>query len=72
MDEMRYAEREIRIQHRHKDGSWAETAEVPSAHDPADRDYERAWANGRIFRCTTCPETYIVTPAGEGDPRDGG
>jgi hypothetical protein len=52
----------FRLQHRHKDGSWAELVEDRPHPAPADHDPERAWATARIFRCPTCPEESSVAP----------
>jgi len=51
----------LRLEHRHSDGSWSPLEPRPSHHDPADRDPERGWANGRIYACTACDEQIRVT-----------
>jgi hypothetical protein len=56
-----------RIEHRHKDGSWAEMREHRE-HGSSDHDPERGWASRRIFRCLTCPESLTLTPGEEGGP----
>ena len=62
-----FYEAELRIQHRHTDGSWGEMEE--QHHDAADHDPERTWARGKIFRCKSCEESVTINP---GDPRDEG
>lgn len=57
-----------RVEHRHKDGSWAEMAEDPSHHDSTSHDAERSWAIRRVFRCKTCDESATVIPGDEGGP----
>ena len=52
----------LRMQHRHKDGSWADMAEDRPSHAPADHDPEREWGVARIFRCLTCPEEVTIVP----------
>ena len=69
MDYGRTAELELRIRHRHTDGTWgAMEPRVPP--DPADRDPEREWATGTIYACTECDEQIeveeISNPAGPG------
>jgi hypothetical protein len=69
MNRMDYAE--FRITHRHPDGSWGDLALVPTAgnrepsseHDVAAHDPERQWHGGRLFRCTSCGQQVILTPA---------
>jgi hypothetical protein len=56
---------EFRIEHRHKDGSWAGLE--PIEHDSAAHDGERSWLHRAIFRCTTCDEAITVT---EGEDED--
>jgi hypothetical protein len=65
MDQNRFNEM-YRIEHRHKDGSWAEMAEVRSHHDAAEHDPERSWGIRRLFRCKTCEEELTISPGGEG------
>jgi len=71
------AEMELRIQHRHGDGSWGTFERRPSSHSPSEHDPERDWINGVIYACTTCDEQIRVThPVGDplpdapGLPRD--
>ena len=65
--DQRIQQLQYRIEHQHGDGSWGEMVEMPAHHDPADHDPERDWSLRRIFRCTSCARTLIVTP-GEGGP----
>ena len=57
-----------RVDHRHKDGSWAEMVEDREHHDSADHDSERSWGHRRLFRCKTCDEAAVVIPGDEGGP----
>ena len=50
---------ELRIEHRHGDGSWSPLE--PIHHDSAAHDAERSWLRRTIFRCTTCDEAVTVT-----------
>lgn len=56
-----------RVQHRHKDGSWAEMEEVVNHHGAGDHDQERQWGVRRLFRCRTCEESAEITPYAQGD-----
>jgi hypothetical protein len=67
MDQIRFVEAQYRIEHRHKDGSWAQMEEVVP-HDAAAHDPERRWSMKRIFRCRTCDESVTLSPGEEGDP----
>jgi hypothetical protein len=62
MDQGRMYEAMYKVQHRHKDGSWADMAEVRPPHDAADLDPERSWVDGRLFKCTTCEEGVEMRP----------
>lgn len=60
MDLIGRADLQLRMQHRHDDGTWA-TLEPRPAHDsPADHDPEREWADGVIYACTRCDELVRV------------
>jgi hypothetical protein len=48
----------LRLEHQHGD-RWVRLEPSP-AHDSAESDPERAWANGRIYRCPECEETVRV------------
>ena len=52
---------QYRIEHEHADGSWGQLVEQPAHHDPAAHDPERAWSLRRIFRCTKCGDTVIIS-----------
>ncbi len=67
MDQVRAADVQYRIEHRHGDGSWAPL--VPEAHDPAQRDPERGWLGRKRFRCLTCHER-VVLAFGDDEPAD--
>jgi hypothetical protein len=60
---------ELRLQHRHADGSWSPME--PIHHGQPDHDPERSWLKGLIFRCTTCSAEVSVTqgPEEEGAPK---
>ncbi len=62
MDRFRIAEYELRMQHRHDDGTWSTLERRPAPHDPAEDDPEREWADGVIYACTTCDELVRVAP----------
>jgi hypothetical protein len=65
MDQHRFIETQYRIEHRHKDGTWAKMVE-DREHESADHDEERAWANRRIYKCASCDEAVTVLPGAEG------
>ena len=67
--DFRIAELSLRIRHPHDDGTWGEFEPRPSHHDPADHDPERAWANGVIYKCTTCDEEVSLTVEDPGPVR---
>jgi hypothetical protein len=59
----------LRMEHRHNDGSWSGLEPDTSHHDPAEHDPERAWAKGRIYRCTKCDEQVrVIDDASESGP----
>ena len=62
---------ELRLEHRHSDGSWSPM--TPNHHESADHDAERSWLRRRIFRCATCAEEVAVTvgPEEDGEPTPG-
>ena len=70
MDYGRTAELELRLQHRHSDGTWSQL-EPRSHHDAADHDPERDWAAGRtIYVCKSCGEEVMIETLDDpGDPR---
>jgi hypothetical protein len=49
----------FRIEHRHRDGSWAPLE--PLHHGEADHDAERSWLRRGIFRCSHCEQQVAVT-----------
>jgi hypothetical protein len=65
MDLLPVAEYSFRLRHRHDDGSMSDFEPVVSHHSPADHDPEREWADGTVYRCTTCDEEVLVSPAEE-------
>jgi hypothetical protein len=72
MDNLRFVEAAYRIQHRHRDGSWAPMEEDTTTRhrSPADHDPERDWSRGRIFRCKSCDESVTIVPGAEGGVPD--
>jgi hypothetical protein len=64
-----HTELDLRVQHRHSDGSWGNFA-PREPHSPAEVDPERTWANGRIWACSTCDEKVLVAPVDEEPPVD--
>ena len=65
MEPGRLASSMYRVQHRHKDGSWADMEEVSHRHDSADHDPERGWGMRRLFRCRTCEESAELAPVAD-------
>ena len=61
MDLIGRADYQLRVQHRHDDGSWATLELRPEHNSPADHDPERDWADGVTFACTRCDELVRVT-----------
>ena len=68
MDQLRFVETAYRIQHQHRDGTWAQFEEDPTPlpHGSAEHDPERSWLRGRIFRCKSCDEAVTIVPGDEG------
>lgn len=62
-------EHELRLMHRHTDGSWADLDAESAHNDPAHHDPERDWGRAQIFRCRTCAEVLTVV-RGEIDAPD--
>jgi hypothetical protein len=50
---------DLRLEHRHSDGTWSPME--PAHHGQPEHDSERGWLRGLIFRCTTCSEEVAVT-----------
>ena len=48
-----------RIEHRHRDGSWAPMEAMH--HGEAEHDAERSWLRHAIFRCEHCQQEVAVT-----------
>ena len=67
MVDYRINELSLRLRHRHEDGGWGEFEPRPAHHDPASHDPERDWAQGVIYRCTTCDEEISVSTVPEPD-----
>jgi hypothetical protein len=64
-----HIELDLRMQHQHADGTWG-TLKPIEPHSPAELDSEREWANGRLYRCTSCDELVRVAPVDEEPPPD--
>jgi hypothetical protein len=65
----RLAEAQLRLEHRHADGTWGRLEARPD-HTATDHDPERDWEEGRVYACPTCDEMVRVGPAVQGsDPR---
>jgi hypothetical protein len=60
-----------RPRHWHGGDEWADMEEVTSAHDSSEGDPERAWQRGRIFKCTTCDEQFLIPGPDEAPPSQG-
>jgi hypothetical protein len=55
----------IKLLHRHGNDDLVPMSEA-SEHGSVAHDPERTWLRGaRIFRCTTCDEEVVMTPAAE-------
>ena len=63
--DMRLLELQLRVEHRHDDGTWGRLER--REHTAVDHDPERDWANATIYQCATCDEQvrFQVEP---GDP----
>ena len=59
MDYGRAAEFELRLRHRHSDGTWS-PLERREPHDSADSDAERGWGTATLYMCKTCEEEVAV------------
>jgi hypothetical protein len=56
----------LTVEHQHSDGTWhpMELEEEPL--DPSERDPEKGWLRGQVYRCTSCPERVrIAAPVDE-------
>ncbi len=60
MDQARFSEALMRVEHRHSDGSWSPLERRPQHHDSAEHDPERTWANTQLYACPACDEQVIV------------
>lgn len=55
----------VKLLHLHGDDEYVPMTEA-SEHTSATHDAERSWLRGaRIFRCSRCDETIVMTPAAE-------
>ena len=61
MDPNLFATSDLRLEHRHDDGSWGRLEPRPAHHSPTEHDPESEWANHVILACTACDETVRVT-----------
>jgi hypothetical protein len=65
MDLAQAAEFQLRLRHRHSDGSWSELERRPD-HDPASHDPERDWTSGlSLYVCKACDEEVLVDTSNE-------
>jgi len=64
MDLARSAEFQLRVTHRHNDGSWSDLEPRPD-HDPAAHDPEQRWGGSQLFVCRTCDEQVRVETTGD-------
>jgi hypothetical protein len=61
MDQGRFTEALLRLEHRHSDGSWSRLEARPQHHDATDHDPERTWLEGaQLYVCSTCDEQVVV------------
>lgn len=66
MDQGRaYVDTLLRLRHRDGD-AWHPMVELEGAHGAAEKDVERGWGRGRIFRCNEC-DVEILVEKGEQD-----
>jgi len=66
MDLVQTAEYQIRLRHRHSDGSVGDFEPRPD-HDPASHDPERDWTSGQsLYVCKACDEEVLVDTSNEG------
>jgi hypothetical protein len=63
MDLARSAEFQLRLTHRHSDGSWSELE--PRPHDAAERDPEQRWGASQLYVCRRCDEQVLVETSGD-------
>ncbi len=60
MDQGRaYVDTLVRLQHRHGN-AWHPLVEVQGLHERGEKDVERQWSGGRIFRCQSCAEEVLL------------
>jgi hypothetical protein len=67
MDQARFTEALMRLEHRHSDGSWSPLEPRPQHHDSVKHDPERTWAGGQLYVCSTCDEQVVVRNATDDD-----
>ena len=67
MDPNLFATSDLRMQHRHDDGSWGTLEPRPAHHSPSEHDPEGEWANHVIYACTTCDELVRVAAPESGE-----
>jgi hypothetical protein len=70
MDRIRIAELELRLHHRHGDGSWSTMEPQVRPDSPAEHDRERDWTAGVIYECQTCEGQIRVSHVGDEPPPD--
>ena len=67
MDLARSAEFQLRLSHRHNDGTWSDLEPRPG-HDPAERDPEQRWGASQLFVCRSCDEQVRVETSESSNP----
>ena len=63
MDPNLFATSDLRMEHRHEDGTWGRLEPRPQHHSPTEHDPEGEWANGVVYACTTCDELVRIAPS---------
>jgi hypothetical protein len=61
---------ELRLQHRHNDGTWGVLTPRPAHHAATDHDQERDWPRGTIYGCDCGEEVRIVPQDEAASPPD--
>jgi len=56
----------VSVEHQHADGSWHQMEVEGEPVDASERDPEKGWLRGQVFRCSSCAERVrIVMPGDE-------
>jgi hypothetical protein len=59
---------DLRFEHSHDENDWHDMFEVPPSHAAVERDPERSWSLGKIFRCGACEDEIRVSLPDEDNP----